>query len=167
MGEPMTFGEQPADWRADLSGLLMIGYLSGTFEWVGHRITLRTLTTDEELIVASLVKEWDPTIGAARAYATALAALAVVSIDDQPMPMPLGDTGGAMQQAIERFRYARRWYPTTIDIIYNRYLELELRARQVVAELGKDSAPKDATPGSSASFGSLTAEGSSGGVPSP
>lgn len=166
-GEPMTFGEPPGDWHKDLHGLLMIGYLTGTFEWVGHRIVLRTLTTDEELIVASLVREWDATIGAPRAYATALAAMAVVSIDGMPMPMPLGETAGQMQGAIERFKYARRWYPTTIDMIYNHYLELEQRAQQVVSELGKDSAPKDAIPGSSASFDWPTGEGSSGAAPSP
>lgn len=165
-GEPMTFGQTPDDWHQELHGLLVLGYLTGTFEWVGHKIMIRTLTTDEELIVAALVKEWGDTVGAAKAYATALVAMSVMSVDGQSLPMPLGDTGGTMQGAIERFRYARRWYPTTIDIIYNRYLELELEVQRVMTGLGKASAPQDAIPGSNGSSGWPTGEDSSGAAPS-
>lgn len=166
-GSPMTFGEIQPGWQEDLNGLLVLGYLTGTFEWLGHKIVIKTLRTDEELIVASLVKEYNDTIGAAKAYATALCALAVVAIDGQPMPSPLGETGSNLQWAVERFSYAQRWYPMTIDAIYEHYLRLEIRVREVMVNLGKASGPEGATPGSSASSGPQTGEAFSGEPRSP
>jgi len=160
-GSPPSFGEPSiTEWQKDLHGLLALGELTSSFEWCGHRIVIRTLRTDEELIVASMIKEWDTTLGGAKAYATAMCALAVQAIDGQPMPTPLGETGSKYQWAMERFRYAQRWYPWTIDAVYAQYLQLELRVKEVLAELGKASAPMGAaSPGSSGSSGSPSGEG--------
>jgi len=127
-------------WRADFHGLLHIGALSGSFEWLGHRIVLHTLRSDETLLIASLIKEWESTIGSTTAYATAMCALAVDQIDSTPLPSPLGDDGTPDQWARERFAYAQRWFPPTIDMIYTQYLALEKRVQEVLAEMGKASA---------------------------
>jgi len=139
-------------WREDFSGLLRLGALRGWFEWCGHRIALRTLTTDEELLVAQLTREFDGSIGATKAYATAICGLAVEAVDRRPMPVPLGeDPDMPYKWALERFNYARRWYPPTIDAIFDAYLRLEIRQREVMTALGKSSAQADdASPGLSA-----------------
>lgn len=153
-------------WREDFSGLLTLGSVTGWFEWCGHRIALRTLTVDEELLVSQLTREFDSGIGATKAYATAICGMCVDAIDHQPMPVPLGEHPGAPYKwALERFNYARRWFPPTIDAIFDAYLQLEIRQREVMTELGKASGPgESATPGLSARSVSPNGGDSSPGV---
>lgn len=125
-------------WREDFTGLLVMGALRGWFEWCGHRIAIRTLTTSEELLVAQLTREFEGGIGGTKAYATALAGLCVEAVDRQPMPVPLGEhPGRPYAWALERFNYAQRWFPPTVDAIFDSYLRLEARQRDVMAGLGK------------------------------
>lgn len=148
-------------WQQDLQGLLLIGHLEGSFDFCGHRIAIRTLTTDEELIVGAVIREWQDTIAATKAYAAAMIALAVQSIDGQPMPSPIGETGSRHQWAVERFRWAKQLYPWTIDAIYTQYMELEARVKTVLEHLGKASDPgESAIPGSSTRPGSPSDGGS-------
>lgn len=142
-------------WRDDLIGLLRLGELTGWFDWCGHRIAIRTLTTDEELLVSQLTSEYEGGMGGMKAYATATSALCVTSVDRRPLPVPLGEEPGRPHKwALERFNYARQWYPPTIDAILSAYLQLEIRQRRVLEGLGKASPPgATAIPGSSASSG--------------
>jgi hypothetical protein len=160
-GIEIRFDEPRLDeWQKDLHGLLTLGYLCATFEWCGHVIRIKTLSTAEELIIASIVQKWESTIGGAKAYATAICGIAVQSVDGQPMPTPLGDQGDRDKWALERFNYAQRWFPWTIDAIYAHYLMLETRVREVLSGLGKVSAPMGAaSPGSSSSSESPSGEG--------
>jgi hypothetical protein len=133
-------GEPDGQWVRDFHGLLYIGALTGHFEWLQHRIQLRTLTVGEELIVSQLTHEWESMIGAAKAYSTAVCALAVQAIDGQPMITPMGeDPADRLQWARQRFSYAQRWFDPTITVIYNEYLLLETRVREVLDRLGKAS----------------------------
>lgn len=142
-GETMAFEDPDPRWRIDFHGLLYLGALRGRFTWLGHVFRIRTLRSDEELIVAQLGQAWAETMGGARAHAIAMVALCVESVDGQPMPSPLGEQdAGSIGWAEERFRYAGRWYAYTIDHIFGRYLELEGRVREVMTELGKGSAPE-------------------------
>lgn len=148
------FGEaETSGWAQDFVGLLQIGSLTGWFDWCGHRIDIRTLSTDEELIAAQLIREYEGGLGGAKSYATAMAGLCVNAIDHMPMPVPLGEhPNRPYQWALERFNYARRWYPSTIDAIFDAYLQLEARQKAVIAGLGKASSQGDsANPGLSAS----------------
>jgi hypothetical protein len=151
-----------SSWQEDFTGLLTLGAVRGWFDWCGHRISLKTLTTDEELLVAQLIREFEGGMGGMKAYATATSGLCVEAIDHQPMPVPLGEhPNQTYKWALERFNYARRWFPPTIDAILDAYLALETRQREVMANLGKASAPgESATPGLSASSGSPSAAGS-------
>lgn len=125
-------------WREDFTGLLVLGSLHAWFDWCGHRIVIRTLSTDEELLAARLISDVEGSMGGMKAYATATAGLCVESIDGHPMPVPLGeDPDKPWAWAQQRFGYARRWYPPTIDAIFDGYLQLETRQREVLANLGK------------------------------
>lgn len=143
--------EEPdlASWREDFAGLLLLGSLRAWFDWCGHRIWLRTLTTDEELIVGYLIKEFEGGMAGMKAYATSTVALAVESIDGKPMPVPLGEEPNKPYAwAVQRLQAARRWYPPTIDAMFDAYLVLERKQREILANLGKASAPgAAATPG--------------------
>jgi hypothetical protein len=128
-------------WREDFTGLLHLGALPGWFDWCGHRIDIRTLNTDGELIVGHLMKEFEGGMAGAKAYATATVALAVTAIDGRPMPVPLGeDPGRPFAWALDRLQTARQWYPPTIDAMFDAYLALEAKQREILAGLGKASA---------------------------
>jgi hypothetical protein len=163
-GSPLAYGEMNDQWKTDFHGLLHIGYLTASFEWLGHKIVIRTLRSDEELIIASLIKEWDATIGGTKAYAIATCALAVQFIDGQPMPTPMGENGTRDRWARERFAYAQTWYSPTITTIFNHYLELENQVKVVLEEMGKAPDPET---GSNASSGSPSAAGFFPAHPSP
>lgn len=129
------------EWQQDFTGLLNLGSIRCHFDWCGHRISLRTLTTEEELLVGQLMKEHEGSMAGMKAYATATAALAVEAIDGKSMPVPLGeDPSRPFAWASQRFSYACRWYPPTIDAILEAYLQLEVRQREVISQMGKASA---------------------------
>lgn len=131
----------PDEHREDFRGLNFIGALTDTFEFLGHEFVIRTLTTDEVLAVAQIVKEYEGTQGFMRAYATAMAASCIITIDGQGLVTPIGeDNRTTYSMAWQRFNYAKsRWYPQTIDVIYAHYLALENRADDVIKEMGKAS----------------------------
>lgn len=139
-------------FKEPFQGLAYLGALTKTFEWLGHKFVIRTLTQDEELASALLIKDWEGTPGAQRAFVTAMVALCVESVDDQPLPTPISE-GGSYAWAYQKFNYVKaRWFPSTIDAVYVEYLALESKAREVVEEMGKASGQADRTPGSSESF---------------
>jgi hypothetical protein len=110
---------------------------------------IRTLTQDELLTVPLLIKEWRDTIGEAKAYTTAVVSLAVISVDDEMLPMPVIDSDNGYAWAYQRFNYVKsRWFQFTIDTVYDRYLTLEAEAQKVVDAMGKASGSTDLTPGS-------------------
>lgn len=164
-GQEMEFEDPDPRWHADFHGLLYLGALRGRFAWLGHVFRIRTLRSDEELIVAELGKMWQDTMGGARAHAIAMVALSIESVDGRPLPSPIGEHDGSIGWAEERFRYAGRWYSYTIDHVFSRYLELEARVRVVMDELGKGSAPMEPGLASTSTSTSPGGEGSSPALP--
>jgi hypothetical protein len=139
LGLDATFDER---YKQPFHGLAYLGALTNTFEWLGHKFVIRTLTADEELAVALLIKEWEGTIGAQRAYVMAVGALSCVSIDNDALPTPVTDVPG-YAWAFQKFNYAKgRWYHYTFDKIYEQY-----QVRKVLDEMGKASGQADQTPG--------------------
>lgn len=145
----------------DFEGLLYLGALSKSFEWLGHRFVIRTLNQDELLTVPLLIKQWAGTIGQSKAYTSAMAGLCVVSVDGKELPIPVGAGEGDLAWAYQRFDYAKaNWYQFTIDKIYSQYLELEGRAEAVIEAMGKASGSTVPTGDSSATSVGPTAEDS-------
>lgn len=148
-------------YQDEFEGLLYLGALTKSFDWLGHRFVIRTLTQEEVLTVALLIKQWSGTLGEAKAYTTAMAALAVVSVDDKPLPMPVGDGEGEFAWAHQRFNYVRaNWFQFTVDKVYSEYLVLESKAQEVIDAMEKASGPAGSTGGLSATSAGPTAEDS-------
>lgn len=131
-------------------GLLYLGALSDHFEWLGHEFDIRTLRDGEKLAVASIIKPYIETMGADRAYACAMVAMAITGVDGDDLPIPIGETRKAHEWGLQRFQYVKdNWFSPTVDVVFNRYLVLEDLAMQVLVAMGKASAPEDSNPSSS------------------
>lgn len=130
-------------------GLLYLGALSDTFDWLGHKFTIRTLRDGEKLAVAKIIKPYVDTMGAERAYACGMVAMAIMDADGDDLPIPIGETRKAFEWGQKRFDYvADNWYHSTIDVVFSRYMALEDLAERVLDAMGKASAPVDSTPSS-------------------
>ena len=137
-------------YEEDFKGLLYIGALQDEFEWLGHRISIRTLKDGELLTLGQIIKPYQDTVGAERAYVNAVVALCLIAIDDKELPIPIGETGRINEWAQQRFNYVKdNYFSSTVDVIYNKYVVLSDKANAVVEAMGKASAPVDSTPMSS------------------
>ncbi|MEU6362280.1 hypothetical protein [Streptomyces albidoflavus] len=135
--------------REAFSGLLYLGSLTEAFSWLGHEFVIRTLGVDEQLAVAQVTKQYEGTGGGEQlAYAAAIVAMAVVSVDGEELPTPIGEDGMLAEWAHKRFAYVKsNWYSYTISEVFQRYLLLEDKAAQVVTAMGKAFGPDASTPG--------------------
>lgn len=139
-GEPLPeFDDRYAE---EFQGLLYIGALTRRFNWLGHEFLIRSLSVDDTLAIAEVVRPWADTVAQSRAYTTAVAALAVESIDGKDLPVPVGEDSNSYAWAFQRFNYAKaNWYTYTVDKIYSEHLELEAKVAKVVAAMEKASGP--------------------------
>lgn len=130
-------------------GLLYLGALQTEFTWVGHTFSIRTLRDGEKLAIAQIIKQYADTMGGDRAYGAAVAAMCILSVDGEELPIPIGESKKAYEWGLQRFNYVvNNWFSTTVNKVFNEYLALEDKALQVVEAMGKASAPVDLTPSS-------------------
>ncbi|MFE0490209.1 hypothetical protein [Streptomyces griseoaurantiacus] len=127
-----------------LQGLLYIGALTDRFSWLGHEFVIRTLGVDEQLAVGQVIKPYEETgaAGAQLAYATAIAAMSVVSVDGEELPSPIGEDQKLAEWAHKRFAYVKaNWFSYTIQEVFQRYMLLEDVAAKTVDAMGKAFGP--------------------------
>jgi hypothetical protein len=118
-------------------GLLHVGYLKKTFTWFGHVFEIKTLSSEEVLEIALAVRDWKDTISEGRAYATATAAACCVSVDGQPLPLPISNEV-TDTPFTNRFNYVKNsWHPVTVDAVFNQYILLENQVAEVIEAMGK------------------------------
>jgi hypothetical protein len=130
--EPEPFDPR---YKDDFEGLMFLGALQANFSFVGHKFRIRTLMTDELLAAARIIKEYEGTVADTRAYATVMVALATISVDGIGLPAPIAEDG-EYSWAYERFNYVKaKWFPYTVDFVYDRYLVLEDRSRNVINQM--------------------------------
>jgi len=121
-------------------GLLYVGALTKEFEWLGHTFVIRTLNTNELLQVALVVKDYTDTLGHGKAYASAMAAASIVTLDGEELPIPVAASADSAAWARQRFKFVTsQWYPFTIDKVYSEYLELEKTANEIIEQMGNSS----------------------------
>jgi hypothetical protein len=143
-----SFDQKYAD---PFKGLLYLGALSNDFTWLGHDFVIRTLRDGEKLAIAQIIQPYANTMGADRAYANAVVAMAIMSLDGDDLPVPIGEPRKAHEWGLQRFNYVKdNWYPYTIDKVFNEYLLLEDLAARVMDAMGKASAPEASNRTSSA-----------------
>lgn len=136
-------------WQEPFEGLLYLGALTKTFDWLGHKFTVRTLGPDEQLAIAVVTRPYVGTSGEQLAYTTAVAAMATVSVDGQELPEPIGEDSQIAEWAQARFTFvSKQWHGYTIAKVFEQYLELEGTVSRVVEAMGKAFGSTASTPGS-------------------
>lgn len=126
----------PEESREDFTGLMFLGALQDTFEWLGHTFVIRTITTNEAIEVGLIHKRYRGSLAEVKAYQAACVAACVVSVDGKELPMPIS-TRADDSPVENRLRVVLDWYPTTIDTVYDAYLSLESRAVEVMNAMGE------------------------------
>jgi hypothetical protein len=131
------------------TGLLYLGALADEFSWLGHDFKIRTLRDGELLAISQIIKPYQDTMGLDRAYANAVVGMCLMSLDGEELPIPIGETKRINEWGHLRFEYIRdNWYSSTVDQVFNRYLQLDDLVKKVVEAMGKASAPEAQIPSS-------------------
>ena len=126
------FGEQISQ---DVEGLLFLGALTKSVEIGTHTIVLRTLRAGEELTCAQIIKEYDGTLAAPRAFTMARVAASIVSVDGLPLATALGpaETATAVRQ---RFEYVKEnWYWPIIEELFFHVSDLTVKQAEALDEV--------------------------------
>lgn len=124
--------------RESLTGLMFLGRLEDEFEWLGHKFVVRTLTTDEHLQAGLIMKPYLGTRAEWRAWQAVQVAAGCVSVDAQPIYVPVTTTQSRGEELRERFNFViKNWYAPVIDAVYRRIAGLEITSRAVVEQMGK------------------------------
>lgn len=119
-------------------GLLFLGALTEEFTFCGHKFRIRTLTQDEVLAIGQILKRFNDSVSQMSAYATAMVAACLISVDHQPLPTAIQSEATEVTLT-SRMDYVSQWYPTTINHVYSQYLELEAKVDAVADAMGKVS----------------------------
>jgi hypothetical protein len=141
--EPPRPPEFPPGIEEDVNGLMMLGHLTDSFDFLGHSFAIRTLKSGEELAVSSVVKQYEGTLGEGKSYVLGTVAAAITTVDGQPLTRPLGPNAPEILQAIQQnFAYiGRTWVWPIVEFVYNRYSLLILRQNDAFEQMqGKSEA---------------------------
>lgn len=135
--EEVPLPEFDRRWAEPLQGLLFIGALTKSFTSLGHRFVIKTQTVGEILEIGLLIAPYMGTVGETKAYQAANAAASIVSVDGQPIAIPLTDEPDDTILR-SKFEYIQQhWFPPILDVVYEEYLALEGTVEKVVAAMGE------------------------------
>lgn len=124
----------PPHMVSQIQELLQLGELHDEFDYLGHSFHIRTMRIGEELAALAQTKAFtDVPLAQGRAYATAMVAGALVSVDGQPVVSNLGPNERA--NAALKFNKVSKWYFYVIDYIYKKYTDLEKKQADTLSEL--------------------------------
>jgi len=123
----------------DFRNLLVVGRLAETISVLGHTVTLRTLSVEEDLAVGLIIKPYLGSNSYERAYRTAICAASIREIDGEPFGEPLSSDVNAYETLEFKFKKITKYYPILLDEVYKRFTELEKQLLPTVSRLGKIS----------------------------
>lgn len=120
----------------DTEGLMFLGRLTSSFILYNHIFVLQTLTRGEKLAVIQYVREYEDTIGLTDALQTGFVALAVQSVDNRPLSVPLSpDQDSPLVRIENNFQVVSKWYDQVVEAVYAEYSKLLLRQAQAFQSL--------------------------------
>lgn len=129
------FDAFPEDVRADLDGLIWLGYLEDQFSFCGHDFVIRTIRGDEELMAGLVTKDYVETLGQAKAHVWATVAMCLAAIDGTQDFCPQA-TPNKKEYARARFQWvSTNWFWPLALFVYNRYTDLLQRQGEALEAL--------------------------------
>jgi hypothetical protein len=136
LDEPVELTEEETEI---FGNLLFIGRKSKIISIAGHRILIETLTTDVELQLGLITKEFQGSDGYARAYKAAIVAASIREVDGRPLYQSLSsdesdDVGYVVRKKFEKIQ---KYYPVLIETIYNKIVEMEKELFPLMEKLKK------------------------------
>jgi len=121
-----------------LVGLINIGRLTKDISLYGDDIRLRTLKIGEELEVGLLISKWTGTAEEGRAYAVAIVAASIETLNGKKLVSTLGPSQD--DELRRKFDFVRtKWYWPAIQEIYENYVELQQEQLKALEELRSKS----------------------------
>lgn len=121
-----------------LVGLMNVGRLTKDIALYGEDLRLRTLKIGEELEVGLLINRWSGTPEEGRAYAVAIVAAAIETLNGRPLVQALGPSRD--DELRRKFDYVRtKWYWPAIQEIYEQYVQLQAEQLRALEELRSKS----------------------------
>jgi hypothetical protein len=135
--EPEPLPEFDPRCREEFDGLMFIGALSTTVKFAGHKFEIRTVSDDDTLNIGIVVKPWNDTIAAQRAFALATVAAGLVTIDGKQLPYPItNDPDDTWLR--NRFEWCRQnLYPPVTDKLFQEMSLLESQVDGVIDAMGE------------------------------
>lgn len=133
--EPRAKREFDPRYRERLQGLLYLGHLEDSFTYAGHQFRVRNLTAGETIEAGVLIKSALGTRVELKAWSSAVAAAGIISVDGQPLIVPL--MAGAEPSLEEKYRLILKWYEPIVQRVYDAVTALEEEARRMVDALGE------------------------------
>lgn len=124
----------PKEIQQAVNGLAWLGHLEREVSFGGHTFVLRTLKSDDDLIVATLTQDYLETLGQAKAWAMANVALSLQSVDgDANFCSALGPD--RLQNGRDRFKFIGNWYWPVIAFLFAQYNELNEEQNEALVAL--------------------------------
>lgn len=134
------FREFDARHREPFTGLLYLGYLEDEFTLYGHRFTMCTPTQADRLQLGPVIKEYGDTSTGQIAYQCALVAAYLVSVDGQPIAVPIFTTEHS-PSVRDKFTWViNNLRRPIIAEISDKCFELEDQVATILEAMGKASA---------------------------
>jgi len=140
--EPTEIDQFDERYASDIEGLIYLGALEHSFEYLGHSFIVRTLRSGERLAALILVKEYEDTLGLEQALQNVMVAASIEMVDGRVLAAPLGPAeDNPLARISANLEIVNRWYDPVISAIYDECSELLLRQQAAIKELeGKYSA---------------------------
>jgi hypothetical protein len=127
------------DERTTFTQAVQLGRMTRDVTVLGLVVSLSTLTVNQELQIATLIKPYEGSQGYTRAYMTACVAASIDRLDGRPFFTPLNE---ADKRALvsRKFEKLREYYPIFVDQVYGEFDKLEQESgRDILKKLGKSS----------------------------
>jgi hypothetical protein len=152
------FSVFPDEYKKEVDGLIWLGFLKEEIKFCGHTFVLRTLKPQELAAIAIAITPWNDTLAIAKVYNNAHVGMALVSIDGDSAFLPAA--GPSLTDfALMRLNYVtgdqntadgglHGWHQPTLDYLYSKYLELEIKAATTIDVL-RDFYERGRTPSTS------------------
>jgi hypothetical protein len=123
--------------RRDFAALMTCGRRSKTITVMGHKVTIQTLTTGDEMRIGLFTKAYlDSQLGFQRAYQVAVCAAGIREVQSKPLFTSL--TPATDEEAFDKkVEAVQEFYPIVITQIYQAIMDLEREFAELAIKLGK------------------------------